>query len=530
MGNKKAVLDMDRQNKIDNRLFYFIAISIFLITFIIRIKKFTFYYDYDFQRLLGAVFNTFTYYRLISLVILFLVGLAIYIYRCVKYHIKFQFNAVTMGILLIIISSLISTLFTEMTKEAFWGFYTRTNGLLAYLSLFGLFLITSKINIAEKQLRFLAHGINTVSFIIITIGIMEFFGIYLYGMNWFRNIYIPSELRSIISIWNTFPKYIASSTLGQPNYFGGYCSIIFPFITVQAIDSKKMFDKILFSVGSVFLFVGTYISVSMGPWITLLAILVLFLITYKHWKSYIHIIVLLSLYALTTVFFAKYEPSLITDSIQVVKAAFLMLNYKLLLLVLPIVLVMIVYYKYQNINKYKFISILVIISILVTMIGFVYVLTNVTPRHMEMLSNRGYVWHYSYEMLKQNYIIGYGPDTFFYNFPQDNPDYMIYSPNTRFDKPHNMYLQVFIDNGLFGIAGFMILLVSSLLITLKSTYTNEKLSEVSYSKAIFFVIIAYMIQGITNDNNMGIQPIVYLMIATGIAISRDKNKMSSKIQ
>lgn len=520
MGKKKAVLDTKGLNRLDNRLYYLIAISIFLITFIVRLKKLTFYYSYDLQNRLGAVFNTFTYYKLLGLITIFLIGLGIFTYRSMKYHIKFKLDAITIGILLIIISSMISTLFTDLTKEAIWGFYTRTNGLMAYVSLFGLLLIISKLNIGEKQLRFLAHGVNIVSIIIVGICIMEFFGHSIFMMDWYRSIYVPAELRSIVKINTMTPKYVAGSILVQQNYFGAYCSIIFSFITIYAIHSKKWLDKILFSIGSIALFVGTYISSSMGPWLTLLITLILIVITFKHWKSYIHISVLILLYTLTTALFARYQPLLVTETQGIINIAVKILNYKMIILALPVILLFVLYYRFSNKTKYRLISIIIIISILVSILGFVYVLQNIVANNMDMLSNRGYAWHYTYQMLKQNFIIGYGPDTFFYNFPQNNPDAAIYSPGIVFDKPHNMYLQVFMDNGLFGIVGFIMLLSANLLVLLKSTYNSEETSTITYSIAAFFTAIAYMIQGITNDNHMVIQPILYLIIATGIAISK----------
>jgi O-antigen ligase len=196
------------------------------------------------------------------------------------------------------------------------------------------------------------------------------------------------------------------------------------------------------------------------------------------------------------------------------------LNFKLLFVAILFILFIFYYYKSAKINKYKLISIILIISIIISIVGFAFVLNTIVPNNLGMLSARGYVWNYTYQMLKENFIIGYGPDTFYYNFPQRNPDTEVYSKNIVFDKPHNMYLQIFVDNGIFGIIGFIILLASILLTTLKTTYMDDKTNAVIFSKGIFFTTIAYMIQGITNDNHMVIQPLLYLLIGSAIAISR----------
>jgi O-antigen ligase len=522
LGKDKKISTIYKLQKIDNKLYYFILAAVLSISLIVRIKRFNFYYTFDLQNSLGNVYNIYTYYKLIGLVALLIISLTVFIYRNHKYRTKLKLDAVSIGIGLVIASAILSTLFTPLTKEAFWGFYTRNNGVLAYISLFGIFFIVSQLKLEEKHLRVLSHCVNIISILFVTIGIFEFFGHFLLEQSWYKTLYIPAEMRGSIELSVRGVEYTASSILSQPNYFGAYCSIIFPFITIQAIGAKNPLDRILFSLGSIMLFVGTYISVSMGPWLALLITFVLILITSNHLKSYIHLSILLLLYSLTTFIFARYQLSIFNETIGVIKSLLMLFNYKLLILVLPIILLMILYYKFKKINKYKFMSIIIIVCILMSMIGFIYILQNVVPNNMKILSNRGYAWHYTYQILKENFIIGYGPDTFYYNFPQDNPDKATYSYYHVFDKPHNMYLQAVVDNGMFGLVGFIMLLIASLLLLLKYIYISEDKTKIQFSKAIFFTIIAYMIQGITNDNHMVIQPILYLLIASGIAVSREQ--------
>ena len=59
-------------------------------------------------------------------------------------------------------------------------------------------------------------------------------------------------------------------------------------------------------------------------------------------------------------------------------------------------------------------------------------------------SMRAYIWSRSIPMLKDNLILGSGPDTFVYRFPQNDLIGLYYAygtPNTIVDKPHNLYLQ-----------------------------------------------------------------------------------------
>jgi hypothetical protein len=88
-----------------------------------------------------------------------------------------------------------------------------------------------------------------------------------------------------------------------------------------------------------------------------------------------------------------------------------------------------------------------------------------------------------------------------------------------------MYLQVFTDSGVMGLLGFVTLLTASLMMLAKLICYSEKAKLVNFSKAVLLSIIAYMIQGLTNDNHLVIQPILYLLIATGIATCKELSKV-----
>lgn len=517
MSKKTRPQALNKLNNIDSWLFYIILVSIFFISLTVRIKRFTSYYSYDFSRSLGPVYNIYTYYKLIGLIVLFVVSLSIFIYRSYKNKIKLKFDVINISIILIITSCIISFLFSPLKQEALFGYYTHTNGLLAYITLFGLFFIIANLSLKEKHLFILSHVVNALSIIYIIIGVLGFFGHYILNYDWFKNIYIPAEMRATVNINMKVEPFVASSILSQQNYFGAYCSIMFPFITIQAINAKKWIDKILFSIGSVMLFVGTYISVSMGPLVTAIVILPLFIVTFKSFRAYAHIAILLALSILGILYFSRYQAEFIEEMVFIFMPIIRYLIYGLITTISVLAIVLFFYHRLNKDNKYKLIAAILIICVIFAGLGMVYVFSNIAPTHMNLLSNRGYTWHYSYQMLKQNLVVGYGPDTFYYHFPQKNPDSEIYSKNTVFDKPHNMYLQVLSDSGLIGLAGFITLLVGSLLLLLKYIFNNSDSKQASYFKGIFFVIIAYMIQGIINDNHIVIQPILYLLIASGIA-------------
>ena len=76
-------------------------------------------------------------------------------------------------------------------------------------------------------------------------------------------------------------------------------------------------------------------------------------------------------------------------------------------------------------------------------------------------SGRGYIWTRSLQMVSQTIFLGHGPDTFALFFPNYDPYKVFYSqPQTLIDKPHNMYLQIWLNLG--GLAALAFLAMAGL--------------------------------------------------------------------
>ena len=135
-------------------------------------------------------------------------------------------------------------------------------------------------------------------------------------------------------------------------------------------------------------------------------------------------------------------------------------------------------------------------------------------------SNRGYIWSRSIPLLRESILIGSGPDTFITRFPRAD----LYAKQLQFgspwslwtviDKPHNIYLQIGIHQGIVSLLGItfgliFLLIKSTLLYIKKGLY-----------KGFPFVIaiFSFMISSFFNDSIVGITPLI--MIIIGISIGR----------
>jgi len=143
-------------------------------------------------------------------------------------------------------------------------------------------------------------------------------------------------------------------------------------------------------------------------------------------------------------------------------------------------------------------------------------------------SSRGYIWSRSIPMLKNTWFIGHGPDTYAFDFPQNDyiGKYYAYdTPNMIVDKPHNLYLQIGINQGIIALIAFLVLVIGYIvdsirLYALKATYPNKEIIGI----AIMLSIIGYLGAGLFNDSVVSVAPVFWILLGTGLAINHLNNQ------
>jgi hypothetical protein len=137
-----------------------------------------------------------------------------------------------------------------------------------------------------------------------------------------------------------------------------------------------------------------------------------------------------------------------------------------------------------------------------------------------LASKRGYIWSRSIPLLyNESLLLGTGPDTFVYYFPQN--DFLgklqiMNRTNHVFQKPHNMYLQIGIQYGVLALIAFMFILG----LYYKETF-KEIIDKNNYSKiniAIAFSLLSYLLAGLFNDTV--IINSIYFWIMLALAYSK----------
>jgi len=127
-------------------------------------------------------------------------------------------------------------------------------------------------------------------------------------------------------------------------------------------------------------------------------------------------------------------------------------------------------------------------------------------------------------MLSDVVLVGNGPDTYGLHFP--NNDYygklIGLSINQQVDKPHSLYFQIALNTGLLSLIIFLILLLNYLYLSFK-IFINMNIYDSMFKitgLGIFFLVVLYLIMGISNDSIVSISPLFWILLGVGFKINK----------
>lgn len=147
-------------------------------------------------------------------------------------------------------------------------------------------------------------------------------------------------------------------------------------------------------------------------------------------------------------------------------------------------------------------------------------------------SARGYIWSRSIPLLKQNVILGGGPDTFALRFPQNDligKWYALGTPNIVVDKPHNLYLQIGLNYGLVALLAFVAIMTIYLVNSFR-LYAFKKYYEKSQilGAVTSLGIVGYLFAGMFNDSVVSVAPVFWIVLGGGVALNYINRKALKK--
>ena len=147
-------------------------------------------------------------------------------------------------------------------------------------------------------------------------------------------------------------------------------------------------------------------------------------------------------------------------------------------------------------------------------------------------SARGYIWSRSLPVLKDHLLLGVGPDCFVFAFPQQDYLGKMYAYETAsmiVDKPHNLYLQIGINQGGIALIAFVMMIGAYLVQSIK-LYALKNYYQERYAvgMALMLAIVGYLVAGVFNDSVVSVAPIFWVLLGVGMAINYLNMKVDKK--
>jgi len=138
-------------------------------------------------------------------------------------------------------------------------------------------------------------------------------------------------------------------------------------------------------------------------------------------------------------------------------------------------------------------------------------------------SSRGYIWSRSLPLLRETLLLGHGPDTYAFYFPQEDVVgklKFLSSPRTMVDKPHNLYLQTAINTGVVSLLALIVLwgayLLQGLKLYWKADFTGW---QTKIGVAVMAAVAAYLATGFFNDSVISVAPVFWILLGIGISMN-----------
>lgn len=435
---------------------------------------------------------------------------------------KYEFSMIAF-----LLIAILSTIQSDFKYEAFWGNEGRYTGCFLLL-LYGIsFLIVSKtLNFKKWILNvFLITG-----FLVCLFGITDFFQLDILK---FKVNMDPSQYNIFVS------------TIGNINSYTSYVAMIVAASTVLFTSEKILWKTILYFICMVVSFFSILMGLSDNSYLALGALfgfLPLYLFKTKTGlKRYLLMLTSFSgvIYGIDIIYKFMPDKVLERDGILQKLSGYGYLEYVVLAMVVLSLLVYVIDYftKTKDVelgNKWQYIWLLFILGTIALVI-FILIDVNLFKhgeRYGEFSSyllfnddwgtHRGYNWRIGLENYNRfsltHKLFGFGPDTYGILTHYNNFGEMVNKYGEVYDSAHNEYLQYFITMGPFSLISYLALLISSGIRMVRQSKGD------AYIMAILFSVICYAVQATVNISVPIVAPIMFTLLAIGLAGVRDTTK------
>jgi hypothetical protein len=437
---------------------------------------------------------------------------------------KIKLKIPEVSLLVFALIAIISTVQSDFKFESFWGNEGRYTGcFLLVLYCISIVLVSKSFKMKRWTLNlFLLSGMMVCLF-----GITDYFNM---DILYFKANMLPGQYE------------IFASTIGNVNSYTSYVALVMAVSAVIFSNERIFWKALLYYICMIVTFFAILMGLSDNAYLALGALfgfLPLYLFKSRLGvRRYVLILTSFSgvIYGMDIINKLFANNIMKIDGILQALLEFSKLEYIVLMMVILCGLVYTIGYFTRNKNDelghiWQLIW-LVFVLLIIAFVVFVLYDVNVS-NHVERYgglssyflfnddwgTHRGYNWRIGVENYSRfstvHKIFGYGPDTYGILTHFNNYSDMVTKYGEVYDSAHNEYLQYFITMGPLSLISYITFIISSGVRMAKRSRGDICVI------AVLFAMICYAVQAMVNISVPIVAPIMFILLATGLAGARD---------
>jgi len=457
----------------------------------------------------GTKGDLFTHYKALAVLVITVLAGIMFLAKILFMNGKVRKTNLNYAIGAFAVAIVLSTIFSPNISIALHGQYNRTDGAISWLCYLALFFIAMNIEYPKKVVNYVLYSLYPFVVINLFIITMNFYG---------NDLLQKAAIKKLVMAFlpagaNIGEGSILVGTLNQWNYMSGMFSIMTVMFLTAAVLEKSIGRAIGHLAIAVMSIAILLMSISTSGFLTVCVMMVVVLIvafkTDKKTQSFAIIAVFLVATAPVFHVLASKDARVWTESVGFIVKSNPYVKEEPALTT-----------SMNNNMQFEWMK--------KAYAAERFELPVLPERGISAGTGRVYIWSKAVEMIKERPLLGYGLDTFMYNFPHYNIDARagIWDEKTITDKSHSMYISWFYGTGIIGLLSIIALLVISVFkpvkVAIKSNYSTIWVLWIAWG--------AYLVQAMFNDSLPGISAPMWAIAGILLAITLDKRNNHSSLK
>ena len=401
-----------------------------------------------------------------------------------------------------------STIASKYPSIAQGGFFDRAEGMWVLLAYIVLLAGTYQLVTETKQAWWILSAWAAALCVVSVIGIFQFFGLDFFSSMAGRLLIVPARYRSIAAALDfNFPRFYIYSTLYNPNYVASMMSLAFPVAATGFILAQSRKRQGIFGLLAGLLCLTLVGANGRVGWIAvLLALVLLVALSIRRgipgWWKRLGILVLVAVVEFGMLNYASHG-NMSARASQPVEEAGKMLGSGTSPAIAG---------NTQTPEETKSEGLA----------------EQLIRKYGGLASGRGYIWIRSLQMAGGTILLGRGPDTFALYFPNQDAYKTFYNPFSQseifIDKPHNMYLQLWLNLGGLATLAFLAMAVMHFIRTFRLLkHARPTGDRYLLALGLFIGWCAYLLAAFFYDSAVSVAPAFWIVFGLSLAMNEQLN-------